>query len=116
MLTQNLQVNKVLYKPTVMFYLTFRIMGFITCVTFLIYDTSYRTLTDQLYASYYNGIGDVYYQQGADQLAEGYYNKSILYRNQNQHAHYAMAFIHENRLELLKKRRSSRPLVFPIHR
>jgi hypothetical protein len=28
MLTQNLQVNKVLYKPTVMFYLTFRIMGF----------------------------------------------------------------------------------------
>lgn len=112
MLTQNLQVNKVLYKPTVMFYLTFRIMGFITCVTFLIYDTSYRTLTDQLYASYYNGIGDVYYQQGADQLAEGYYNKSILYRNQNQHAHYAMAFIHENRLELLKKKEELAAISF----
>jgi hypothetical protein len=104
MLTQNLQVSKVLYKPTVMFYLTFRIMGFITCVAFLIYDTSYRTLTDQLYASYYNGMGDVYYQQGADQLAEGYYNKSILYRNQNHHAHYALAYIQENRLELLKKK------------
>lgn len=112
MLTHNLQVNKVLYKPTVMFYLTFRIMGFITCVAFLIYDTSYRTLTDQLYASYYNGLGDVYYQQGADQLAEGYYSKSILYRNQNHHAHYAMAFIYENRLELLKKKNELAAISF----
>lgn len=112
MLSQNLQVHKVLYKPTVMFYLTFRIMGFITCVAFLIYDTSYRTLTDQLYASYYNGMGDVYYQQGADQLAEGYYNKSILYRKQNHHAHYAMAFIHENRLELLKKKNELAAISF----
>lgn len=112
MLSQNMQVYKVLYKPTVMFFLTFRIMGTITCVAFLIYDTSYRTLTDQLYASYYNGMGDVYYQQGADQLAEGYYDRSILYRNQNHHAHYALANIYENRLELLKKKNELAAIIF----
>lgn len=112
MLSQNMQVYKVLYKPNVMFYLTFRIMGTITCVAFLIYDTSYRTLTDQLYASYYNGMGDVYYQQGADQLAEGYYNRSVLYRNQNHHAHYALANIQESRLELLKKKNELAAIIF----
>lgn len=104
MLSQNLQVYKVLYKPNVMFYTTFRIMGLITCVAFMLYDTSYRTLLDQVYASYYNTQGDVYYEIGADQTAESYYNKSVLYRNQNHHAHYALASIQENRLEYLKKK------------
>jgi len=104
MLSQNLQVYKVLYKPNVMFYTTFRIMGLITCVAFMLYDTSYRTLLDQVYASYYNTQGDVYYEIGADQTAESYYNKSVLYRNQNQHAHYALASIQENRLDYLKKK------------
>jgi hypothetical protein len=87
-----------------MFYTTFRIMGFITCVAFMFYDTSYRTLLDQVYASYYNTQGDLYYEIGADQTAESYYNKSVLYRNQNHHAHYALASIQENRLEYLKKK------------
>lgn len=104
MLSQNLQVYKVLYKPNVMFYTTFRIMGLIACVAFMLYDTSYRTLLDQLYASYYNSRGDLYYEIGADQTAESYYNKSILYRNQNHHAHYALASIQENRLDYLKKK------------
>jgi hypothetical protein len=104
MLSKNLQVYKVLYKPTTMPYFTFRMMGLITCLAFLVFDTNWRTPLNQLYAAYYNSYGDLYYSQGNDQLAEGFYNKSIFYRNQNHHAHYALASIQEARLEPLKQK------------
>lgn len=104
MLTQNLQVNKVLYKPATMPYFTFRIMGLITCFAFLVFDTSYKTVINQIYSAYYNTYGDLYFAQGNDQLAEGFYNKSIVYRNQNHHAHYALASIQMQRQEAQKEK------------
>lgn len=104
MLSQNLQVYKILYKPNTMHYATFRIMGLITCFAFLVFDTSYRTVVDQLYAAYYNLQGDAYYTQGEDGVAEAYYNKSVVYRKQNHHAHYALATIQSARLEPQKVR------------
>ncbi|MBK8290817.1 MAG: hypothetical protein IPK96_07500 [Flammeovirgaceae bacterium] len=104
MLSKNLQVYKVLYKPTTMPYFTFRMMGLITCLAFLVLDTSWRTPINQIYAAYYNGYGDLYYTQGDSELAEGFYNKSVFYRNQNHHAHYALASIQSARLELQKER------------
>ncbi|HNV29961.1 MAG TPA: hypothetical protein PKJ83_12535 [Cyclobacteriaceae bacterium] len=99
MLSKNLQVYKVLYKPATMPYFTFRMMGLITSLAFLVFDTSWRTPLNQIYAAYYNSYGDLYYAQGNDQLAEGFYNKSVFYRNQNHHAHYALASIQAERLE-----------------
>lgn len=104
MLSQNLQVYKVLYKPNTMHYVTFRIMGLITCFAFLVFDTSYRTVVDQLYAAYYNQQGDLYYHQNNSEVAEAYYNRSVFYRNQNHHAHYALSFIQASRLEPQKMR------------
>lgn len=104
MLSKNLQVYKVLYKPVTMPYFTFRMMGLITCLAFLVFDTSWRTPLNQIYAAYYNSYGDLYYAHGNDQLAEGFYNKSIFYRNQNHHAHYALASIQAARLEPQKER------------
>ncbi|MCW5910023.1 MAG: hypothetical protein KIT62_03055 [Cyclobacteriaceae bacterium] len=112
MLMQNLQVYKVLYKPNIMHFVTFRIMGFITCIAFMFFDTSYGTLVDQLYSSYYNAQGDVYYHTGIDQAAESYYNKSVLYRNQNHHAHYALASIQQNRLELRARKAELASICF----
>ncbi len=104
MLSQNLQVYKVLYKPNTMPYFTFRLMGLICTIAFLVYDTSYKSVVNQVYSAYYNGQGDLYYGQGADQLAEGFYNKSISFRNQNHHAHYALASIQTARYEPQKER------------
>ncbi len=104
MLTKNLQVHKVLYKPTTMHYFTFRLMGLITCFAFLVFDTSWRTPINQIYAGYYSSYGDLYLAQGDDQLAEAFYNKSIFYRNQNHHAHYALASIYASRLETQKEK------------
>ena len=104
MLMQNLPVSKVLYKPNTMPYFTFRLMGLICTIAFLVYDTNYKSVVNQVYSSYYNEQGDLYYAQGADQLAEGFYNKSVTFRNQNHHAHYALASIQAARYEPQKER------------
>ncbi|MBL7869980.1 MAG: hypothetical protein JNM78_00100 [Cyclobacteriaceae bacterium] len=104
MLMQNLQVYKVLYKPNTMPYFTFRLMGLICTIAFLVYDTSYKSVANQVYSAFYNGQGDLYYAQGVDQLAEGFYNKSVSFRNQNHHAHYALASIQASRNEPQKER------------
>ncbi len=102
MLTKNLQVHKVLYKPPTMPYFTFRLMGLICTFGFLVFDTNWRTPINQIFASYQNSYGDLYLAQGDAETAEVYYNKSILFRNQNHHAHYALAGIQAARLEPAK--------------
>lgn len=105
MLSQNLQVHKVLYKPATMPYFTFRLMGLICSVVFLMYDSNWKTPLNEMYASYFNSYGDIYYAEGDDETAETFYNKSLFYRNQNHHAHYALACIQEARLEPTNERR-----------
>jgi len=99
MLTKNLQVHKVLYKPNTMPYFSFRFMGLICTFGFLVFDTNWRTPFNQIFAAYQNSYGDVYLAQGNAETAEAYYNKSVLFRNQNHHAHYALAGIQAARLE-----------------
>ena len=99
MLTKNLQVYKVLYKPTTMPYFTFRLMGLICTFGFLVFDTNWRTPVYQIFASYQNSYGDLYLSEGNLEAAEVYYDKSVLFRNQNHHAHYALAGIQSARLE-----------------
>jgi len=103
MLTKNLQVHKVLYKPTTMPYFTFRLMGLICTFAFLIFDTNWRTPFNQIIASYYNSNGDLYLAEGNIETAEFNYNKSVFFRNQNHHAHYALAGIQAARLEPSKE-------------
>ncbi len=99
MLTKNLQVHKVLYKPNTMPYFSFRFMGLICTFGFLVFDTNWRTPFNQIFAAYQNSYGDLYLAQGNAETAEAYYTKSVLFRNQNHHAHYALAGIKAARLE-----------------
>ncbi len=103
MLMNNLQVYRVLYKPTAMPYFTFRLMGLICTFAFLVFDTNWRTPFNHIFASYNNSYGDLYLAQGNIETAEFYYNKSVLFRNQNHHAHYALAGIQAARLEPQKE-------------
>lgn len=93
MLSENLPVHKVLYKPATMPYFTFRLMGLICTFAFLVFDTNWRTPFNQIFASYYNSYGDLYLSQGDLEKAEFNYDKSVFFRNQNHHAHYALAGI-----------------------
>lgn len=103
MLSKNMPVHKVLYKPNTMPYFTFRLMGLICSFAFLVFDTNWRTPFSQVIASYYNSYGDLYMTQGNTETAELYYNKSVFFRNQNHHAHYALAGIQAARLEPKKE-------------
>lgn len=103
MLMKNLEVHKVLYKPTAMPYFTFRLMGLICTFAFLVFDTNWLVPFNQIFASYNNSYGDLYLAQGNIETAEFYYNKSVFFRNQNHHAHYALAGIQAARLEPKKE-------------
>ncbi len=92
MLASNMQVHKVLYKPTVMPYFTFRFAGLIATFTFFAYS-NWKVSVNQVYAGYYNEMGDLYLSRDTLSLAKGYYQRSIFYATRNYHAHYALAEI-----------------------
>jgi hypothetical protein len=99
MLSQNLHVYRVLYKPNTMPYFTFRLMGLICTFAFLVFDTNWRTPINQVFASYYNGVGDLYFSSANTENAETSYRRSVFFRNHNHHAHYALAGLHTSKLE-----------------
>lgn len=104
MLMANLPVYKILYKPDTMPFFTFRFGAAIATFAFLSFASTWGSYINQGYAAYYNAYGDLYWGQGAMTEAEGYYKKSLLYRNQNHHAHYALGTIYSQQLEPSKSR------------
>jgi tetratricopeptide (TPR) repeat protein len=105
MLVKNLPVYKVLYKPETMPLFTFRIMAIIATFAVLSWAVSWKTYLNQIVATYYHAQGDLYLAQDDDKAAETFYLKSLRFRNQNLHAHYALASIYSNRFESIKERK-----------
>jgi tetratricopeptide (TPR) repeat protein len=106
----NLQVHKVLYKPTVMPYFTFRFAGLITTFAFFAYS-NWKVSVNQAYASYYNAMGDFHLSQDTSLLAEGYYQRSVFFATRNYHAHYALAQLFGARQEYDKEKQEYTRLV-----
>ncbi len=104
MLADNLQVYKVLYNPNTMPYFTFRLAGLIATFAFFAYST-YSISVHQLFAGYYNANADVYSFEGDAQAAESYYGLSLNYSNRNHHAHYALASMQAQQLQLSKEKK-----------
>ena len=105
MLAKNLSVYKILYKPDTMPHFTFRLMAVIATFAVLSWAVSWRTYLNQMVASYYHAHGDLYLAKGDDDSAETFYKKSVQFRNQNLHAHYALASIYGSRVESIKERK-----------
>lgn len=105
MLKNNLSVYKVLYKPETMPLFTFRIMAVIATFAVLSWAVSWKTYLNQVAATYYHAHGDLYLAKNDEKTAENFYLKSLRFRNQNLHAHYALANIYEGRYESNKERR-----------
>ncbi len=105
MLVKNLPVHKVLYKPETMPYFTFRLMSVIATFAVLSLSASWKTYINQATASYYLAYGDLYLSQGDDATAETFYLKSVQFRNQNLHAHYALASIYSGRNDSFKEKK-----------
>ena len=106
----NLQVYKVVYKPTVMPYFTFRFAGLITTFAFFAYS-NWNVSVNQAYASYYNAVGDFHLSQDTVLLAEGYFQRSVFFATRNYHAHYALAQLFGTRGEYGKEKQEYITLV-----
>ncbi|MBS1950203.1 MAG: hypothetical protein OJF59_000493 [Cytophagales bacterium] len=105
MLAANLPVYKVLYKPETMPLFTFRIMSLIAVFATISLTASWNRYVAQASATYFNAIGDIHLSQGDDTQAETNYKQSIRIRNQNLHAHYALAGIYSSRFELFNEKK-----------
>ena len=110
LLGENLPVYKVLYKPTTMPYFTFRLAGLIATFTFFAYS-NWIVSVNQVYAGYYNALGDFHLSQDSLLPAEGYYQRSIFYATRNYHAHYALAEFDASRWDFEKEKRELEKLA-----
>ena len=103
-LLANLPVHKILYKPDTMPFFTFRAGAAIATFAFLSFASTWGSYIDQTYAGHYNAQGDLAWQRGELTAAEGYYKKSLVYRNQNHHAHLALGTLYTQQLDPAKAR------------
>ena len=92
MLSQNLQVYKVLYSPNNMPYFTFRLAGLITLIALAIYN-AWQVPVHNAVSGYYNGLGDLYMKLNNERIAKLYYDESRTYGFRGHHANYALANI-----------------------
>ena len=103
MLLANLNVYKILYKPSDMPFFMFRVGGTIATFAFLSFSSPILSYFDRALAAVYNAQGDIQVNQGELISAEAYYRKSLAYRNRNHHAHYALATLYASLLEPIKE-------------
>ncbi len=99
MLLANVQVHKILYKPSAMPFFTYRIAGIMATFAFLSFSSPLSTYFDRVFAAKYNAFGDLLLNQGDQSSAEAYYRKSISHRNNNHHARYSLATLYAAQLE-----------------
>ncbi|MBS1489978.1 MAG: hypothetical protein JSS93_05590 [Bacteroidetes bacterium] len=111
LLASGRSVHKVLYKPETMPLFTFRIMSLIATFAMISLVASWTRYVDQATATFFNLRGDLYLIQNDDVKAEASYKQSIRYRNQNKHAHYALATIYNLRYESFNEKNEYQKLV-----
>jgi hypothetical protein len=96
MLSRNLPVHRVLYKPNTMPYFTFRLAGTIVTIAILVYN-SWMGPFYNFVSTYYTANGDVYSEQGDAPLALAFYKRAHYYTSYNQHAATALAALEAQR-------------------
>lgn len=90
MLAENLNVWKVLYKPTRMPYFTFRFAGLIATMAFVFYS-NWKEYAYNGMSGFYNHLGDLYVLLDREALAEAYYQQGRAYGFQNNRSNYVLA-------------------------
>ncbi|CAN5296166.1 hypothetical protein BH09BAC3_BH09BAC3_18330 [soil metagenome] len=114
MLQNNFQVYRVLYKPTVMPYFSYRMGGLVFTLALLFYG-NWVVPKNHFISGYNTALGDLFVFEGDLQLAEGYYNRAYLFAPYNQHAAMALAELNPSgHKKYLKDANSFRPTEFTL--
>ncbi len=89
-LTRGMPISRVLYKPGVMPYFTYRFAGIIAFGALLFLE-NWELPVEKTFAGYYNGLGDLHTEQGDLLLANGYYLQGSQYGYSNHRSNYSLA-------------------------
>jgi tetratricopeptide (TPR) repeat protein len=92
MLEKNLEVHKVLYKPTRMPYFTYRFAGLVATGAFLIY-TGWQGPLHNAIAGFFNAAGDLYQHLGDEKSALAFYQRGGNYGFLNHKSNYNIAVL-----------------------
>lgn len=103
LLERNMEVHKVLYKPTRMPYVTFRLGGLVALVSFLIYN-GWQVPVLNATSGFYTAAGDIYRVTGDLKTALSYYQLGRTYGYQSHYSNYAAADIEGRFLNFKKER------------
>ncbi len=104
MMSANFPVYKVLYKPTVMPYFSYRMAGLIFTLTVIFYH-NWIVPVNHFASSYYTAWGDLFASEQNETLAIGYYKRAYVYASYNQHAATALGQWEETRGNRLKQKK-----------
>ncbi|MEM7548972.1 MAG: hypothetical protein AAF363_04825 [Bacteroidota bacterium] len=106
-ITTNLKVSRVLYKPKYMPFFTFRFASIISILGLFYYSS--QTPLYQAIAGYNNGIADTYKSISEDFTAKIYYEKASNFAFTNHHSNYAAATMlySSSRMEALENYREA---------
>ncbi len=94
-LGKNLPVHKILFKPTSMPYFTFRLVGLITFLGFIL-PAGTSVSVFQTRSAYYNGLGDMYLYGNQPLFALRYYKDGASYGFNNHKSNYSLGKFYAN--------------------
>jgi len=94
-LGNNLPVHKILFKPTSMPYFTFRLVGLITFLGFIL-PAGRNVSIFQTRSAYYNGLGDMYMHINQPLFGLRYYEDAASYGFNNHKANYSLGKFYMN--------------------
>ncbi len=94
-LGNNLPVHKILFRPTSMPYFTFRLVGLITFLGFIL-PAGRNVSIFQTRAAYYNSLGDMYMYINEPLFGMRYYEDGATYGFNNHKANYSLGKFYAN--------------------
>lgn len=91
LIDRDLSAWKVLYKPNLMPYETFRLGGIIVVLSLMIYN-DWRDYVNNSFAGFWNSMADLYMELGETDVAQVYYEQGRTYGYASHHANYAKGY------------------------
>jgi hypothetical protein len=98
MMSQEISVYKVLYRPNRMPYFTFRLAGIIVSLAFL-FVTYWREYVSTSFSGFYTYAADLYMLQGNEEFGTSFYDRGQRNAYQNHRSNYALGMLKASRFD-----------------
>jgi hypothetical protein len=98
MMSQEISVYKVLYRPNRMPYFTFRLAGIIVSLAFL-FVTYWREYVSTSFSGFYTYAADLYMLQGNEEFGTTFYDRGQKNAYQNHRSNYALGMLKASRFD-----------------